>query len=111
MAMTAPPTTTVVSTDIAPSRYLDWGPIILGALAALAIIVVLMTFGAALGLTVVSPQPYAGISAKGLGVLAGLYAALVHVGSFAAGGYLAGRMRTPWATDNMVERHFRDGGH
>jgi hypothetical protein len=102
---------TVLAADLPGGRYVEWGPIIIGTLGALAIMVVLMTFGAALGLTVVSPQPYAGISAKGLAVLAGLYAALVHVGSFAAGGYLAGRMRTPWATDNMVERHFRDGGH
>ena len=110
-AVTAPATTTVVSTDLAPIRYLDWGPIILGALGALAISVVMLTFGAALGLTVVSPQPYAGISAKGLAVLAGLYAALVHVGSFGAGGYLAGRMRAPWTSGDVVEQHFRDGGH
>lgn len=110
-AVTAPATTTVVSTDLVATRYLDWGPIILGALGALAISVVMLTFGAALGLTVVSPQPYAGISAKGLAVLAGLYAALVHVGSFGAGGYLAGRMRAPWTTGDVVEQHFRDGGH
>jgi hypothetical protein len=109
--VTAPAGTTVLATDLPGGRYVEWGPIIIGTLGALAIMVVLMTFGAALGLSVVSPQPYAGISAKALAVLAGLYAALVHVASFAAGGYLAGRMRTPWATDNLVERHFRDGGH
>jgi hypothetical protein len=109
--VTAPASTTVLATDLPGGRYVEWGPIIIGTLGALAIMVVLMTFGAALGLSVVSPQPYAGISAKGLAVLAGLYAALVHVASFGAGGYLAGRMRTPWATDNLVERHFRDGGH
>src|SRR6266700_7412490 len=108
MAVTAPAApvttaTTVVSTDIAPERYLDWGPVILGALGALAILVVLMTFGAALGLTVVSPHSYAGISAKGIAVLAGLYSALVHVASFGAGGYLAGRMRTPWSAGDLVE--------
>jgi hypothetical protein len=102
---------TVVATDLPVGRYVDWGPIILGTLGALAIMVVLMTFGGALGLSVTSPQPYAGLSAKALAVLAGLYAALTHVASFATGGYLAGRMRTPWATTDTVESHFRDGGH
>jgi hypothetical protein len=111
MAITTASDATVVATDLPAGRYVDWGPIILGTLGALAIMVVLMTFGAALGLSMASPQPYAGLSAKGLAVLAGLYAALVHVASFSAGGYLAGRMRTPWATSDTVERNFRDGGH
>lgn len=105
------PDAAVVATDLPVGRYVEWGPIILGTLSALAIMVVLMTFGGALGLSVASPQPYAGLSAKALAVLAGLYAALVHVASFAAGGYLAGRMRTPWATSDTVESNFRDGGH
>ena len=101
----------VVATDLPAGRYVDWGPIIVGTLGALAIMVVLMTFGGALGLSITSPQPYAGLSAKALAVLAGLYAALVHVASFGAGGYLAGRLRTPWVTSDTVESHFRDGGH
>lgn len=111
---TSPDNTTVVATDLPGGRYVEWGPIILGTLAALAILVVLMAFGSALGLSVVSPQPYAGISAKGAAVLAGLYVALVHVAAFATGGYLAGRMRSPWTTDStdtLVERQFRDGAH
>ncbi|CAN5923615.1 hypothetical protein BH11PSE3_BH11PSE3_44460 [soil metagenome] len=107
----AVPVTTVVATELPGGRYLEWGPIFVGALGTLAILVVLLTFGAALGLSVVSPQPYAGLSAKGMAVLAGTYAVLAHVGAFAAGGYLAGRMRTPWATSDEVEKHFRDGGY
>ena len=101
----------VVATDLPAGRYVEWGPIIVGTLGALAITIVLMTFGGALGLSVTSAQPYAGLSAKALAVLAGLYVALVHVASFATGGYLAGRMRTPWRTTDTVESHFRDGGH
>lgn len=101
----------VVTTELPGGRYLEWGPIIVGTLGTLAMLVVLMTFGAALGLSVVSPQPYAGLSAKSVAVLAATYAVLVHVASFATGGYLAGRMRTPWATDDLEERHFRDGGY
>lgn len=108
---TSPDTTTIVATDLPGGRYVEWGPIILGTLAALAMLVVLMAFGSALGLSVVSPQPYAGISARGAALLAGLYIALVHVAAFATGGYLAGRLRSPWTTDTLVERQFRDGAH
>lgn len=108
-------TTTAVSAaipvDNAPQRYLDWGPVILGALGAAAMSIVLLAFGSALGLSVVSPYPYAGISAKGAAILAALYLALVMVSSFAAGGYIAGRLRTPWRTSDEVEMHFRDGAH
>ena len=109
--MAVAPATTIVATDIPGGRYLEWGPIVIGVLGTLAILTVLMTFGAALGLSVISPQPYAGLSATSAAVVAGTYAVLAHVASFAAGGYLAGRMRTPWATTDLVERHFRDGGY
>jgi len=92
-------------------RYVEWGPIILGAIGATAISVVLLTFGAALGLSSVSPYPYAGLSSKAIAVLSATYAALVMVASFAAGGYLAGRLRRAWAGANLVETHFRDGAH
>ena len=114
MAVIAPSTTSVVAADPVRAHYLEWGPVILGALGATAISVVLLTFGAALGLSVVSPYPYAGISAKGLAVLTGTYVALVTVASFGAGGYLAGRLRAPWpkATGpEEAESHFRDGSY
>ena len=104
-------TTTVVPVETGPFRYLDWGPVILGALGAAAMSVVLLAFGSALGLSVVSPYAYAGISAKGAAILAAVYLALVMVASFAAGGYIAGRMRSPWRTTDETESHFRDGAH
>jgi hypothetical protein len=103
--------TAVTATERPASDYIEWGPLILGALGATAMSVVLLTFGAALGLSVVSPYPFAGISARGLAVLTGTYTALALVASFAAGGYLAGRLRTPWASADAVESHFRDGAH
>lgn len=104
-------TTTVVPVETVPFRYLDWGPVILGALGAAAMSVVLLAFGSALGLSVVSPYAYAGVSAKGAAILAAVYLALVMVASFAAGGYIAGRMRSPWRTTDETESHFRDGAH
>jgi len=104
-------TTTAAPVETGPFRYLDWGPVILGALGAAAMSVVLLAFGSALGLSVVSPYAYAGISAKGAAILAAVYLALVMVASFAAGGYIAGRMRSPWRTTDETESHFRDGAH
>ncbi|MDP1839291.1 MAG: hypothetical protein Q8L19_12395, partial [Reyranella sp.] len=96
-----------------PARfsYLEWGPVIAGALGAAAISLVFFTFGSAIGLSIVSPYPYAGLSVTTFLVLAALFTALVQVGSFAAGGYLAGRMRTPWLSGVESERQFRDGSH
>ncbi|MEA2911564.1 MAG: hypothetical protein QOJ15_3645 [Bradyrhizobium sp.] len=114
MAVIASSTAPVVAAGPLRAHYLEWGPVILGALGATAISVVLLTFGAALGLSVVSPYPYAGISAKGLAVLTGTYVALVTVASFGAGGYLAGRLRAPWPTatgPEAAESHFRDGSY
>src|SRR5688572_24542906 len=105
------PATTDVTVVTSPFRYIEWGPVILGALGAAAISVVLYTFGSAIGLSAVSPYPYRGVSATTFFIIAGLFAALVQVVSFAAGGYLAGRMRTPWAGGTEGERHFRDGAH
>ena len=116
MAAIATSTAPVVAAAAVAARphYLEWGPVILGALGATAISVVLLTFGAALGLSVVSPYPYASISAKGLAVLTGTYVALVTVASFGAGGYLAGRLRSPWTGavgNEITESHFRDGSY
>lgn len=103
----------VTATVVAPAdgRYFEWGPVILGTLGASAISIVLLTFGAALGLAGVSPYPYAGLSAKALGILSATFAAIVVVISFALGGYLAGRTRSAWAGGSTVESHFRDGAH
>jgi len=114
MAAIATTTAPVAAAVTVRPQYLEWGPVILGALAATAISVVLLTFGAALGLSIVSPYPYAGISAKGLAVLTGTYVALVTVASFGAGGYLAGRLRSPWTGtvgNEVTESHFRDGSY
>lgn len=105
---TAVPTAT--TTTLAP-RSVQWGAVLLGAIGAIAISFVLLTFGAGIGLSAVSAQPYAGASAKALAVTSALYAAIVAVGSFAAGGYIAGRMRMPPTPEEVEEAHFRDGAH
>src|SRR4051812_32826385 len=82
-----------------PVRSVQWGAVVLGALGASAISMVLLTFGAGIGLSAVSAQPYAGASAKALAVISALYTAVALVASFGAGGYIAGRMRMPTAAE------------
>ncbi len=110
-----PADTVVTTTDVAARaphfRYLDWGPVIAGAIGTAAFAFVLYAFGSAIGLSSVSAEPYRGLSGPAFFILATLYAAIVQVIAYAAGGYLAGRMRMPWLDGTEGERHFRDGAH
>lgn len=91
--------------------YVDWTCALAGAAVATAISVVLYTFGSAVGLTLVSPWQGVGISMVTFAIIASLWAVLVQVSAFAAGGYLAGRMRRPWKDATASEVEFRDGTH
>jgi hypothetical protein len=91
-------------------RYVEWAPVIAGAIAAAAISFVLLAFGAAIGLSATSAWPDRGISLPVTFILFALWVALVQAGSFAAGGYIAGRLRSGW-DGPLIERQFRDGAH
>lgn len=106
----APAAATVAPTSIATVRSVQWGAVILGALSASAISMVLLTFGAGIGLSATSAHPYAGASPKALAVISALYTAVSLVAAFAGGGYIAGRMRLP-AAEELAEHEFRDGAH
>jgi hypothetical protein len=93
------------------SRSVQWGAVILGALGASAISAVLLAFGAGIGLSAASAQPWAGASAKALAVCSALYTAIVLVAAFGGGGYIAGRMRLPPTAEELAEADFRDGAH
>ena len=104
--------TTIATTAgiVARPSYLEWGPVLAGAVAAAALSFLLLTFGATIGLTLTSPWPYEGVAASRVAIAVGIWAIMVQVASFAAGGYLAGRMRSNW--DGTVEEmQFRDGAH
>lgn len=104
-------TVTPVAVGPVPPRSVQWGAVILGALAASAISLVLLTFGAGVGLSATSAHPYAGASAKAVAVISALWAAITIVASFAVGGYVAGRMRLPPTPEEVHEADFRDGAH
>lgn len=93
-----------------PDRLVDWSAILAGGVAAVALSVLLLGFGAALGLSSVSPWRGEGLSATTIAIIAALWTVLVQSSCLAAGGYLAGRMRKR-VSINQAEVEFRDGAH
>ena len=65
----------------------------LGALGATALSLILVTFGAAVGLGVSSAAPTWRDASVALWILSGIYLILQAVLSFGFGGYIAGRLR------------------
>jgi hypothetical protein len=91
---------------------MEWSAVFAGAIGASAISFLLLTFGAAVGMTLTSPLPEAsGLSVWGMVIATAWWAVLVEIGAFFAGGYLAGRMRMRWGTGSLDEARFRDGAH
>jgi hypothetical protein len=70
----------------------------------------LLTFGGAIGLSLTSPWPNSGARLWAVALAVGWWAVAVQILSFAAGGYLAGRLRSPWA-ESIEESEFRDNAH
>ena len=90
---------------------IDWRAVLAGAFGAAALFGLFLAFGSALGLSMTSARPYAGLSATTIAIILALWFAAVHIASFAAGGYLAGRLRTRSDQGTSAEREFRDGAH
>jgi hypothetical protein len=103
--------TEIVAVETATS-FLQWTPVIAGALVASAISLVLIAFGSAIGLSILSSSPTWRDASPALAVLSGLFLLLTAIASFGIGGYVAGRLRERWhqsAHNDVVE--FRDGTH
>ena len=93
------------------SSYLGWTAIIAGAIVAAALSFVLISFGAALGLAVVSPSSTWRDTSAVLALLGGLWLLLTALASFGLGAYLAGRLRKTLVGIEQDEAEFRDGVH
>lgn len=91
--------------------YIQWGPVIGGGIVGAAVISVLMTFAAALGLLMASPSPTWRDTSVWLTVLSGVWILLVYLFSFGLAGYIAGRLRSPLHGADPNEVEFRDGVH
>ena len=88
-----------------------WGAIIAGAVAATALVIVLLSIGAGLGLSAVSPWHNDGASAATLALSTVIGLILVQWLSAAFGGYITGRLRTKWEGIHGDEVYFRDSAH
>lgn len=91
--------------------YVEWSAILAGAATALAVSFVLLTFGASVGLSSLSPWTSTATSIKAVTFGAAFWLLLVNIWAFAFGGYLAGRLRHRWIGAKQSEVEFRDGAH
>jgi hypothetical protein len=89
----------------------SWKAIFAGTTASLAVTMILIAFGMGVGFTIISPWSEQGVSATTFTVSAAIYLFCVSMLSSTIGGYLAGRLRSRWATVNEHERYFRDSAH
>ncbi len=90
--------------------YIDWSSILAGTVVASAIAFVFTTFGAALGLALISPYEGEGSAVAAL-VAVGSWMLWTTISSFMAGGYIAGRMRRRIDNASADEVSIRDGIH
>lgn len=95
----------------AGNSAVSWGAILAGAAAAAALSLILLILGTGLGLSSVSPWNNEGISAATFGVTTILWLTFTQVAASVLGGYLAGRLRTKWASVQSDEVYFRDTAH
>jgi heme/copper-type cytochrome/quinol oxidase subunit 2 len=108
---TAPPTVRSTGLVSDAKSYVDWPALLAGGVFASALTFVLFTFGSGLGLSMVSPEPGEGASLRWLTIAAGLWFIWVAVSSFAAGGYLTGRLRRRIGDATYDGVEVRDGAH
>lgn len=89
----------------------SWGAVAGGAFVAAAMALILLAFGAGLGLTSVSPWANAGASVASVGIATVIWLVVMQAVSSAMGGYVAGRLRTKWVDVHSDEVYFRDTAH
>lgn len=89
----------------------SWSAIVGGAVAATAVSLILTLLGSGLGLTIVSPWTYAGVTATTFAVSAACWLILTQWISAGIGGYLSGRLRARWSNIDADEVLFRDTAH
>jgi hypothetical protein len=99
------------STIVDAQSAVSWGAVAAGAVGAAALALLLIAFGAGLGLSAVSPWSDSGVSAATFKTGTGIYLVIVAVMSSAVGGYLAARLRSKWVGAHTHEVFFRDTAH
>ena len=100
-----------IPASLSSASGVSWAAIFAGGVAAAAVSVMLLIFGAGLGLSSVSPWPHDGVSITTFTVLAAIWLVIVQWVSSGFGGYIAGRLRTKWTGVHTDEVFFRDTAH
>ena len=100
-----------ISTPVEESSAISWAAVTAGAVAAAALTLVLLAFGAGMGFSAVSPWSNSGVSASTFQIGTGLYLIVVAMLASTIGGYIAGRLRTKWVGVHTHEVFFRDTAH
>jgi hypothetical protein len=103
--------TEIDTTDIEDQSAISWAAVAAGGLAAAALTLVLLAFGAGMGFSAISPWSNSGVSSGTFKVGAGIYLIVVAMLSSTIGGYVAGRLRTKWTGLRTDEVAFRDTAH
>ena len=111
MSVVIEETGSIPQLDDAEWSYLQWTPVVAGAICAAALSFILVTFAAAVGLGVSSTSPTWRDASVALWILSGLYLILQALLSFGLGGYIAGRIRTSLAENSTEEVENQDGLH
>ncbi len=89
----------------------SWPAVLAGAFVASGFSLALVALGAGIGLISVSPWSANNPSVTTFGVLAAAWFIAVQLFASGIGGYLAGRLRAPWARVHTDEVYFRDTAH
>ncbi len=89
----------------------SWSAVVAGAIVAVASSLVLLLLGSGLGLSMVSPWLFNGVSAATFAVSTSIWLIVIQWLSSALGGYLTGRLRTKWAGFHPDEVFFLDTAH
>jgi hypothetical protein len=98
--------------EVEPSvAGVSWAAVVSGAVASLAITLILMSFGAGMGFSMASPWTGAAPSATTFKISTGIYLLVIAMISSAIGGHLAGRLRSRWIGVHSDEVYFRDTVH
>src|ERR1700761_1517701 len=99
-----------VSTDVIEPAVpgVSWAAVAAGAVASLALTLLLLSFGAGMGFAVVSPWGAPRVSSTTFEIGTGLFFVVMAMISSALGGYLAGRLRSKWTGLHTTEVAFRD---
>jgi hypothetical protein len=103
--------TNPVSVTDLQSSGVSWPAVAAGAVGAAALTLLLVAFGAGLGLSAVSPWAASGVSAPTFKIGTGIYLVVVAVMASSVGGYLAARLRMKWTGIHTHEVYFRDTAH